>query len=135
MIYNKQEYIINRPMHSAFLKLIFCDEMIGVVVDVPNWLEAKKYCESNSAKIKVMEIRFRSNVEHIDVADDDSLFFKTGAVAQIGGSINTFNSFLVGKYRDGMLHLKKYKLPEIEKYAEEERELSEEDTNLVISGR
>lgn len=132
MIYNKEEYIINRPMNSTFLKLIFCDEMIGVIFDVPDWLEAKKYCESNLAKIKVMEIRFRSNVEHIDVAEDDSLFFKTGAVAQIGASINTFNCFLVGKYRDGMLHLKKYRLPEIEKYAEEEREPSEEDFKLVV---
>ena len=42
-----------------------------------------------------MEIRFRSNVENIDVAEGDSLFFKTGAVAQIGASINTFNSFWI----------------------------------------
>ena len=132
MIYNNAEYIVNRPMESAFLKLIFCDEMIGVIFDVSDWLEAKRYCESNSAKIKVMEIRFRSNVENIDVAEGDSLFFKTGAVAQIGASINTFNSFLVGKYKDSMLKLKKYRLPEIEKYAEEERELSGEDFNLIV---
>jgi len=132
MIYSNEEYIINRPMEETFLKIILCNEMIGVIFDVPGWLEVKRYCELNSAKIKVMEIRFRSNVETFDVAEGDALFFKTGAVAQIGASINTFNAFLVGKYKDGMLQLKKYRLPEIDKYSEEEREMTEEDLKLVV---
>ena len=133
MICSKGEYYSSKPLDQTFIKVVFDNDDHGIVLNTTDWRNCKKYSESNKLKIKEVSIRIRSNFENVDISECDGIFFKTGSVAQLGAVFNTFNTFLVGKKQQNVIKIKKYRIPEIIMYSEEDREINDDDSELIIS--
>ena len=133
MICTKEQYYSSKPADKTFVKIIFDNNYHGIVLNTMDWRKCKEYVEENKVKIKEVSIRIRSNFENINIDNCEGVFFKTGSVAQLGACFNSFNTFLLGVKDKNIIKIKKYRIPEIIMYSEEEREINEDDSELIIS--
>lgn len=132
MICTKEQYYSSKPTDTTFVKVVFDNEYHGIVLNTMDWRNCKKYAEENKLKIKDLSIRIRSNFENINVDNCEGVFFKTGSVAQLGAVFNTFNTFLLGVKDKNIVKIRKYRIPEIIMYSEEEREINSDDSEMII---
>lgn len=132
MICTKPQYYSVKPIDKPFIKLVFDNDYHGIVLNTLDWKECKKYVDCNKLTIKEFSIRLRSNFEELDINHVEGVFFKTGSVAQLGAVFNSFNTFLVGVKEKDTIKIKKYRIPEIIQYAEEDRIINADDEELLI---
>ena len=135
MICTKEQYYSSKPADKTFVKVVFDNGYHGIVLNTMDWRNCKKYVEENKLKIKELSVRIRSNFENINIDDCEGVFFKTGSVAQLGAAFNSFNTFLLGVKDKNIIKIKKYRIPEIIMYSEEDREINADDYELIISNR
>jgi hypothetical protein len=133
MICTKEQYYSSKPTDKTFVKIIFDNNYHGIVLNTMDWRKCKEYAEENKVKIKEVSIRIRSNFENINIDNCEGVFFKTGSVAQLGACFNSFNTFLLGVKDKNIIKIKKYRIPEIIMYSEEDREVNDDDSELIIS--
>jgi hypothetical protein len=75
------------------------------------WLQLKSWLRVNpDVFIKDLYFRFRDNFVHI-ASDSDAYFFSHGVQCWYGASSEAL--FIGGSFRDGLIHRKTYKIPEL----------------------
>ena len=109
------QYADQNPIWIAELsngETIYQDDGRDEIEPSSAWLRLKSYCEKNSVSIVGMKIKNRSNIEDVTDTDAEAYFFCKGASAFMF-SEETTQSFINGTLKDGNLHTRTWRLPEL----------------------
>ena len=91
------------------------------------WKRLSKYCKENNVFIIGMCLRFRSNVIIIKTPDEvDGFYFAYGAQREFDEDV-TRAYYVIGYSKGGHIYSNWYTIPELLKYKESNRTLTEKD--------
>ena len=93
------------------------------------WRRLKIYCEENDLHITEMKIRNKGNVKSVE-SNCDGYFFSKAAGAFLFGD-ETLHSFVIGTLKDSILHVRKWRLPELVSEWGETRDPAESEESLI----
>lgn len=93
------------------------------------WLRLKAYCEKNNLYIKNMYLQFRSHFESIE---PNALgYFFTKSILGLFGSDKNIHYYVVGVVKNGQVHCKKWRLPELIVESKDVREIKDCEKSLI----
>lgn len=99
----------------------------------PAWIRLGNYCRKRNLHIVGMKIKFRSNVVELP-SNKDGYYFTKSALGSFFYNVKRLNTktrhhYLIGYYENGLIHVEKYKVPELLLVEKEIR-----FTNLIHEG-
>ena len=89
------------------------------------WLRLKNHCEINKLNITGIFVKFRSHVE-FSGSSDEGYFFRRKALGGWGME-KTDQYYVIGTIKDGVIHCKHWKIPEVICDEEDDRDAFDED--------
>ncbi len=84
------------------------------------WIRLKEYCEHNNLYIVKIQLKFRSHSEFIFCEDSEGYAFRKEAMGGFGVNI-THHFYWLGILKNGIVHMEKWRVPELIKEEEEDR--------------
>lgn len=93
------------------------------------WVRLQEYCRENNVYVRMMTIKFRSHQEDSEVSDE-GIFFRKGVLGN-WGSAKTLQYYLIGPIREGKIHVKKWRIPEIIIEEEEVRDIEGNEDGII----
>lgn len=121
-----KEHYANCDYNKVWVKMMTEDGQHFFFHDYNEWYKIQNYCKENSVFIKDMHLQFRSHQCIIDtefgveLPDVDGLYFVRSVMGGMG--MKTKNYFTVGVLKDGLVHKKKWLVPELIVEGETEEE-------------
>jgi hypothetical protein len=96
-----------------------------------SWGELKDYCGDFGYKIYRFQLRFRTNVVDVLLNGGNALYFAKG-IAMLLGNDSNYHFYSIGTWKDGIATIKKYHLPDLTEFMNEQvREVPEDSPHLI----
>ena len=115
----------SHPMWIAKLsngETIYQDDGRPEVEPASAWLRLKDYCDQEKIHVKSLLLKNKSNqIVAVEDDDNDGIFLTKAAGAFLFGD-ETLQFFNVGVIKDGKAYLTKWKMPDMTKDVQEQRE-------------
>lgn len=128
-------FLLENPIWKVLLnnnEVIISDN--SYINDESDWIRLKKYCKSNNLHIESMWIIFRDNIKLIEKGQ--YYFFRRMSLSRFGKidrREQTYQYFIVGSTNNlQSIHLKKYLVPELTLWEEEDRILDFDNLESLI---
>lgn len=96
---------------ATWLKVKLTDGTLFFIHDYKEWSSVKEHCDEKSEFISELELQFRSHCVTMDIESADAIYFVPSVMGMVGGE--TKHYFTVGVLKDGMMHKKMWKTPEL----------------------
>lgn len=138
------DFIRDKDASMWFCKLdngltVYQDDDRPGLEEPSSWLRLRQYCSENNVNIVEMSARFRSNQVLVG-AGADGYFFRRAILGGIGLTRKekpvSRHYFIMGVLKDGVLHVKKWQVPEFMVIEEEDRDPNNEDlvgVSLIVN--
>ena len=110
-------------------EVVYQDDNRPDVYPESAWKRLKNYCKENDLHITEMKIRNKGNVKSVE-SNCDGYFFSKGAGAFLFGD-ETLHSFIIGTLKDNILHVRKWRLPELISEQNEQRDPNKSTEALI----
>lgn len=96
---------------ATWLKIKLTDGQLYFTTDHKDWLKVKEHCDKNSVFLSEMELQFRSHCVIMDIGESDAIYFVPSVMGMVGGETKQY--YTVGLLKDGLMHKKMWKVPEL----------------------
>jgi len=115
---------------ATWLKIKLTDGQLYFTTDHKDWLKVKEHCDKNSVFLSEMESQFRSHCVIMDIGEPDAIYFVPSVMGMVGGETKQY--YTVGLLKDGLMHKKMWKVPELIMERETTEDLEHCFTEAII---
>jgi len=115
---------------ATWLKIKLTDGQLYFTTDHKDWLKVKEHCDKNSVFLSEMELQFRSHCVIMDIGEPDAIYFVPSVMGMVGGETKQY--YTVGLLKDGLMHKKMWKVPELIMERETTEDLEHCFTEAII---